>query len=969
MKEAIVRITNAEKYYNRSKSNELHVMNHVNLELPASGMVAVFGKSGCGKTTLLNAIGGLDKLASGTIELFGRNIREDTDTLRNQYIGYIFQNYNLRVTETVYENVAVALRLCGVVDEVVIATRVMAALENVDMAKYRDRTPDTLSGGQQQRVAIARALVKNPAIILADEPTGNLDETNTVMVMDILKEISRTHLVILVTHEANLVDHYCDRVIEIVDGRINSQRENSEANGYVQRNKNDIYLGELTRTETSTPGVTVEYFGEATDAITLRIVHVGGKIYLQTDHPGVKLLDEGSEIKLREGVFEEARRENNAVNGRRLDMSALTEPLEGKHYGRLYGMKNAMLAAWRENFSQRKKKGKRLLRVCLFMLAVVMVFMTATAGASIHNYADLRKTHNDRLYYVAIDPELDYSALNAAIGTEGMDYARIIGSPLYDSDNLTFNSAAFMTAESVSIGTDAQAQSIRHAEALPLVAGTMDLESSSDIVITTAVADAMLKGSTVSYLNEYSDLVGMISQNSYYSMGNIHLRIVGVVESDEIFYYMNELQLAKHILDSYFWMPIAPISSVDTDLGLSIEPGQIICLDNGYLYTSVRPDDTLTILGKTFTVAASIKAYFDDADYRDFLQRSYGFELGTMPTDEGSMYEWLIEDYFRYLPMYYQQMLAARSPYEDVSFDEWAVAERAYLPALASIMDIDPILLCGSDRYHKEFGRYPTADELYAYLADETVSEAIQDGLDDPIILQAYDNYVDQRYYSDYSKEYAVIVTDEDYIALASSVGKTDDELGFSVFDVYHFSGEEESYYSNYLMIRSSDTAATERFLLGHYGDSIVMTPAEIFETRLAEIRTAVLIAGVSVLAIVVLMCLCVYFIMRSSFMSRVREVGILRAIGVTRKNLVFRFAVETALLILLTMVFGYLLSAWFIASLADAALFSTVFYFPVWLGAALLIVICAAALLFGILPALILLRRTPSEILSKYDI
>ena len=173
-------------------------MNGISLSLPESGMIAIFGKSGCGKTTLLNTIGGLDSLASGSIEIFGENLANDPDIIRNRYTGYIFQNYNLNVGETVFENVADALRLCGVEDEQVIRTRVLAALADVDMYKFRERTPDTLSGGQQQRVAIARAIVKSPAIILADEPTGNLDENNTVLVMDILKEISRTRLVLLI---------------------------------------------------------------------------------------------------------------------------------------------------------------------------------------------------------------------------------------------------------------------------------------------------------------------------------------------------------------------------------------------------------------------------------------------------------------------------------------------------------------------------------------------------------------------------------------------------------------------------------------------------------------------------------------------------------------------------------------------------------------------------------------------------
>jgi len=128
-------------------------------------------------------------------------------------------------------------------------------------------------------------------------------------------------------------------------------------------------------------------------------------------------------------------------------------------------------------------------------------------------------------------------------------------------------------------------------------------------------------------------------------------------------------------------------------------------------------------------------------------------------------------------------------------------------------------------------------------------------------------------------------------------------------------------------------------------------------------------ITVITVTAVIALMCLCVFFIMRSSFMSRVREVGILRAIGVTKKNLTFRFAVETALLLLLTVVPGYLLSFWFIGSLSGAPLLSEVFYFPLWLGVGLFVILAAVTLIFGVLPAITLLRKTPSEILSKYDI
>ena len=853
-----VRIRNAHKFYNRGKSNELHVMNDINLELPEAGLVAIFGRSGCGKTTLLNTIGGLDKVASGSIKLFGHDIRENTDTLRNQYIGYIFQNYNLNVTETIYENVAAALRLCGLSDEREIADRVMTALRNVGLDKYSARTPDTLSGGQQQRVAIARALVKNPAIILADEPTGNLDETNTVMVMDILKEISRTHLVLLVTHEAHLVDYYCDRVIELVDGHVASDRKNEGANGYVQRNKSNIYLGELSRSETVAPGVRVEYYGEPTETLNLRIVHLNGKLYLKADNPTVKILDEGSEIRLVDGVFEATPAEGKDET-HRPNLTPLP-PVHGSHYGRLYHWKNALAAGWRENFSKKRKKSNRSLRVCLFLLAMVMVFMIAGQGAGIRAYSETRAAHNDALFYIPLDPNKNYSAINSAIGQHGIDYTRIIGGqPLYEGDELIFGTAAFMTGRTATLtASRAIAQSREHAEGLTLLAGTRELKDSSEILITSAIANELIESSTVGYIDGYEDLVGLINQSylsSTWEMRSSNLRVVGVLESDEYFYYMDPMALASRVLRDNFWFPIAPLSQSVSEISLA--SGEAIFINNGFLSRPYTVGESFTIFGRTYKVAEVI------------------------------------------------------SPEEPQKFSN-----------------------------------------------DKPADPAVIGGHADVEIGTEGDNL-----------DYCIILSDADYISLSSSIGSTDKNLGFGYYDIYDDGSGYEVYYSNHLMIRSSDPASTERFLRDELGRGGFLTPSDILSESLAEQRRVAISAVVSVLVVLALMCLCVFFIMRSSFMARVREVGILRAIGVTRRNLIFRFGVETGLLLLCTLVLGYLGSSWFIASLSGAPLFSSIFYFPLWLCLGLLAFLCAASLLFGILPALLLLRKTPSEILSKYDI
>ena len=243
----MIELKHLHKTYHTGRANKISAVQDVSLELPEQGMIAIFGRSGCGKTTLLNCIGGLDRADTGSVLLDGKSITPSANEVRNRHVGYIFQNYNLSKELTVFENVAVSLRLCGMTDETEIERRVMAALESVRMEKYRKRLPDALSGGQQQRVAIARAIVKNPRVILADEPTGNLDEQNTVLVMDLLREIAKEHLVLLVTHEARLVDLYCDRVIEMGDGRVIQSRENAVTEGFSGKGAGDIYLGDLEK--------------------------------------------------------------------------------------------------------------------------------------------------------------------------------------------------------------------------------------------------------------------------------------------------------------------------------------------------------------------------------------------------------------------------------------------------------------------------------------------------------------------------------------------------------------------------------------------------------------------------------------------------------------------------------------------------------------------------------------------------
>lgn len=215
-----IRVENIVKTFNRHSRNANKVLKGVSFELPDKGLVCIFGKSGSGKTTLLNIIGGLEKADSGKVYIDGECTSGKTDKIRNAKIGFIFQNYYLEKGYTIAEILRNQMIIAGFKDEKEIERRTEEALKLVDMERFKNKLGDALSGGQQQRVAIARAIVKGSDIILADEPTGNLDAENTMKVMDILKEISKTQLVVIVTHEVSLIKKYADSHIKIVDGEL-----------------------------------------------------------------------------------------------------------------------------------------------------------------------------------------------------------------------------------------------------------------------------------------------------------------------------------------------------------------------------------------------------------------------------------------------------------------------------------------------------------------------------------------------------------------------------------------------------------------------------------------------------------------------------------------------------------------------------------------------------------------------------
>ena len=218
----MLKLTNIRKTYTVGDLS-VDALRGVSLEFRDNEFVSILGPSGCGKTTTLNIIGGLDRYTSGDLIINGRSTKEytdsDWDTYRNHSVGFVFQSYNLIPHQTILANVELALTLSGV-SKAERHRRAKEALEQVGLTDHMHKRPNQLSGGQMQRVAIARALINNPDILLADEPTGALDSETSVQVMDLLREVAKDRLVIMVTHNPELAQAYSTRIIQLKDGEV-----------------------------------------------------------------------------------------------------------------------------------------------------------------------------------------------------------------------------------------------------------------------------------------------------------------------------------------------------------------------------------------------------------------------------------------------------------------------------------------------------------------------------------------------------------------------------------------------------------------------------------------------------------------------------------------------------------------------------------------------------------------------------
>jgi ABC-type lipoprotein export system ATPase subunit len=383
----MISVKHIDKYFNRRKKNEIHVLNDISLDFPSKGLVVLLGASGSGKTTLLNVIGGLDSIQSGRIVIDDQEIEkydaQTWDNIRNEHIGYIFQNYNLLPELSVFDNIAFVLKMLGIKDKVYIEKRVHYVLRAVNMYPFRKKKALQLSGGQQQRVAIARALVKNPKIIIADEPTGNLDSKNTLEVMNIIKQISSEKLVILVTHEKEIANFYGNRIIEIKDGQVVKDYFNDEIEDHKMGKDDTIYLKDMVKGEDlSSDHIKLEVFSDEQiheNPIAIKLIVKNKTLYLDVHsvYNKIKIVDENSGVEIKNEHYVKKTRQELIQTS--FDLDEIDHSQIHKDSSSMISVKQTLRMAL-EKVVRTGRKGKIML-FSFFIAGMVIAFTIATLSS------------------------------------------------------------------------------------------------------------------------------------------------------------------------------------------------------------------------------------------------------------------------------------------------------------------------------------------------------------------------------------------------------------------------------------------------------------------------------------------------------------------------------------------------------------------------------------------------------------
>ena len=876
----MIKLENINKYYFKGDNREIHVVNNVSLEFPDAGFVTILGASGSGKTTLLNIIAGLDKYDSGSVtyddKVFNKYKMDDVDALRNEKMGYIFQNYLLINHFSVYENLRIALEAIDVTDPKEQKKRIEYALRCVGLFKYRKKKVKNLSGGQMQRVSIARCIVKNCDIIIADEPTGNVDTENTVQIMNILKKISQTKLVILVTHEMNIARYYSDRIIQIKDGKIISDgivTNNGTLNTQTDRK---IYLGDLDNEKSAANKLNFElYVDESSTESNLIIAVRNDTLYIKSDKKIVNLNE--SSIELVNDSYHDV---EDSLQEFEFDTSWYEKPTTKSK-------KEFFFTNFINGF--REFKNQSNVKILFIIINLILGALVGTCFINLNNLMyvntdDITKDNvgsvvvTDQTIYDNYVPSNNYNlyleAFEEGIIDEIIPYSHIESYVRFE-ENFVFGESHTIKHWIYSYNSD-----------MKLICGSRPYNE--EIVIGKELADKLI--TIYGYKNrDYQKLLGMMFNNRIIS---------GVAEKETDSLYVNPITIYNYLSSNGRGRTIT-IDNIGYFNGtFTLQSGRVptnskeVIIDRVFaLENELKVNSSIKLGEDTYTIVG-IFSEENIVDVPSILTvdiNIFGKTLDILDwtlTDNKFTYEPI------YLPSYEYEIVEGRKPLNN---NECLVNVSSPLQVGSSIHGYRIV-----GKYAKNYN-------------DGTLGNTFM--YDNVLIISGY-NYIQSHY-----------------------------EITFE------FSEEADEYF-NHLEYEIYDHASYQK----------IAGKKQNISSNVSMIVLSIVLFSVFILL--------TYLTNRGRIINEIHTIGVYRSIGKSRKTLIYQKIGYNFLMISISSVIGYSIS-WIINHFVNGfkdlfAPVAKVNFLIVLLGILALYVI---GIFIGIIPTLSLIKKTPSEINSKYDI
>ncbi len=853
----MIEIKNLNKYYNKT----LHVLKDINISLPDTGLISIVGESGSGKTTLLHAIGGIDKY-EGEINYNGKTYKGyNLDLFRQNNIGFIFQNYLLFEDLTIYENLEFCLRVIGIKDKEEVNKRIEYVLKQVGMFKYRKKLARNLSGGQQQRVSIARALIKNTKIVLADEPTGNLDRKNTIEIMNILKHISKTTLVLLVTHNKEMANIYSDLILNISDGVINNQ-ELSKTTSVSSYTDDTIYLEDYKEKSIKENNINLALYGDISD-INIKIIFKDNRYYLVSDKE-INVIKSSNIKEKREEISVEE------LSQTEFDSSWYSDSVKT----------NRSISSFKEifkSFFSKTRKRDKFLNISFFSLGILLAIFVVFFFKAILITEDI--TYYEDKYLIYNTDEDSYLSFS--------DYVEIND---YITNYAGYNSTIILVSPDASFETSStyyyiDTMFLSDLNEDDLIAGSLE-----NIVISTTLAEDLFD------TTDYDSLIGKYLD--IYTMDYM-IPIGGIVKDSIDCCYLDddlyiELVFYKSYIDEYLttlYVDDYDYNVVEEDLDINSANYQVYVLDSS--------DYEIGYEFYNFVVVGKIS--IDD------------FSLSYIDSNEVVFF---------------------------ANYDELVFYNSWYKQSLFKLID--------DVSYNIVSGREPNS--LGEILAPINSEYQIGDTLASTNALQTIT--VVGLYEAEYSETgYSLLLSKETLL-------------------LYYFI--DTSWYNTYHLFDVLDKTSIETYLEENCPNFELISHKDYMEMlAIAENEASIKTYGILALLTLVVYIVLVFFVIRTKVIADSYDIAVYRAIGASKLSFYIKYIKETVVITLLTTTLGYIIcfSIYALINYFFSSLFSYNFFRVDFISFMVgLLLIYAINIIISAIPVAFYLRKSPAELVAKYD-